>query len=44
VAEPFTKRQIRPEIDSELAEFGFGSKGLVGSAETAQNAAATWYS
>jgi len=36
VAEPFAMRQIPPEAVSELAEFGFASKGLAGSAEAAQ--------
>jgi hypothetical protein len=38
VAEPFAMRQIPPETDLELAKFGFDSKGLVGSVETAQHA------
>jgi hypothetical protein len=29
VAAPFAMRQIPTETDSELGEFGFGSKGLV---------------
>jgi len=40
VAEQLAMRQIPTETDSELAEFGFRSKGLVGSTETMQHARA----
>src|SRR4051812_12586750 len=37
-------RQIPPETNSKLAEFGFAGKGLVDPAETVQNAPAPWRS